>query len=122
MEKVHGWFLSIGLDRYAAKFEEEGRDTLEILCDMTPDEIDRCIDKPGHRRKFVNGLIEKPPTAKEPDMDKARPNDTYKTTKDVLQDSTKSLEFTKGMLLNIPHLAMLALLYASKYTYKSDCR
>ena len=96
MEEVQRWLQSIGLDRYAAKFEEEGWDTLEILCDMTPDEIERCIDKPGHRRKFVNGLKEKPPSVKEPGLDKARPNDTDKTTKDVLQDSTKSLELPKG--------------------------
>ena len=95
MEEVRGWLQSIGLDRYTAKFEEEGWDTLDILYHMKPDEIERCIDKPGHRRRFEIGLQETPPTTKASGSGRARTIDIYKTTKESLPGSKKSEELPK---------------------------
>ena len=95
MEEVRGWLQSIGLDRYAAKFEDEGWDTLDILYHMKPDEIERCIDKPGHRRRFEIGLQETPPTTKASDSGRARTIDIDKTTEESLPGSKKSEELPK---------------------------
>ena len=62
MEEVRNWLRGLGLEQYTSKFEEEGWDTPNVLCHMKPEEIERCIDKPGHRRKFEVGLKENPPT------------------------------------------------------------
>ena len=67
MEEVRNWLRGLGLEQYAPKFEEEGWDTPNVLCHMKPEEIERCIDKPGHRRKFEVGLKENPPTDQIPD-------------------------------------------------------
>ena len=95
MEEVRGWLQSIGLDRYAAKFEDEGWDTLDILYHMKPDEIERCIDKPEHRRRFEIGLQETPPTTKASGSGRARTIDIDKSTKESLPDSKKSEELPK---------------------------
>ena len=56
MEEVRNWLRGLGLGQYAHKFEEDGWDSLEMLQHMHPNEIESCIDKPGHRRKFEIGI------------------------------------------------------------------
>ena len=63
MEEVRNWLRGQGLERYASKFEELGWDSADILQDMEPDDIKECIDKPGHRKKFVKGLKTNPPAS-----------------------------------------------------------
>ena len=105
MEEVRGWLQSIGLDRYAAKFEDEGWDTLDILYHMKPDEIERCIDKPGHRRRFEIGLQETPPTTKASGSGRARTIDIDKKTKESLPDSKKSQELPKVAVAEVSTLS-----------------
>ena len=105
MEEVRGWLQSIGLDRYAAKFEDEGWDTLDILYHMKPDEIERCIDKPGHRRRFEIGLQETPPTTKASGSGRARTIDIDKKTKESLPDSKKSQILPKVAVAEVSTLS-----------------
>ena len=56
MEEVRNWLRGLGLGQYAHKFEEDGWDSLEMLQHMRPNEVEACIDKPGHRRKFEFGI------------------------------------------------------------------
>lgn len=64
MEEVRNWLRGLGLEEYAPKFEAEGWDTLEILVHMKPSEIESCIPKVGHRRKFEIGLKTHPPACR----------------------------------------------------------
>ena len=105
MEEVRGWLQSIGLDRYAAKFEDEGWDTLDILYHMKPDEIERCIDKPGHRRRFEIGLQENPPPTKASGSGRARTIDIDKKPKESLPDSKKSQELPKVAVAEVSTLS-----------------
>ena len=56
MEEVRNWLRGLGLEQYAHKFEEDGWDSLGILQHMRSSDIEACINKPGHRRKFEIGI------------------------------------------------------------------
>ena len=51
-KEVELWLKRIGLGQYAANFQEEGWDRLEVIKDMDDQEIRNCIHKPGHRTRF----------------------------------------------------------------------
>ena len=50
------WLQRHGLEQYVLKFEDEGWDMLEVITHMDEHDIQKCIDKPGHRVKFQIAL------------------------------------------------------------------
>mmetsp|Transcript_47135 Transcript_47135/g.86494 ORF Transcript_47135/g.86494 Transcript_47135/m.86494 type:complete len:236 (+) Transcript_47135:112-819(+) len=56
MREVREFLESMGLEGYAAAFEEKGYDTLEILWLMDDEAVRSCISKPGHVLLFQNRL------------------------------------------------------------------
>ena len=52
MEEVRNWLRGFGLEDYADKFEEDGWDKLAVLFHITEEDLENCIQKPGHRKRF----------------------------------------------------------------------
>ena len=57
MDRVADWLIRNGLGRYASKFEECGWDDKSLLYKMTENDIELCIQKPGHKVKFKTALV-----------------------------------------------------------------
>ena len=52
MEEVRNWLRGFGLEDYAEKFQEDGWDKLAVLFHITDEDLENCILKPGHRKRF----------------------------------------------------------------------
>ena len=50
------WLQRHGLEQYVLNFEAEGWDMLEVITHMNDYDVQKCIDKPGHRMKFQIAL------------------------------------------------------------------
>ena len=57
MDRVADWLIQADLGRYASKFEEYGWDDKSLLYKMTENDIEMCIQKPGHKVKFKTALV-----------------------------------------------------------------
>ena len=52
MEGVRNWLRGFGLEEYVPMFEEDGWDKLHVLFHINEEELENCIHKPGHRKRF----------------------------------------------------------------------
>ena len=57
MDHVADWLIKNDLARYASKFEEYGWDDKSLLYKMTENDIEMCVQKPGHKVKFKTALV-----------------------------------------------------------------
>ena len=94
MEEVRNWLRGLGLEQYAHKFEEDGWDSLGILQHMRSSDIEACIDKPGHRRKFEIGIETDFPEKK------GKGDDGNKRVEECATDST---DFEENIVTAIDH-------------------
>ena len=58
MEDVRNWLRSFGLLQYAPQFMEDGWDKLQDLFEIDDQNLTKCINKPGHRKRFTLALAE----------------------------------------------------------------
>ena len=56
MDRVAEWLRENDLESYIQTFEEYGWDKLPVLLEMTENDIEMCIQKPGHKAKFKRAL------------------------------------------------------------------
>ena len=50
------WLQRNGLGQYFSNFKDDGWDILDVFTDMDEQDIQQCIDRPGHRKKFQLAL------------------------------------------------------------------
>lgn len=101
MEEVRNWLRGRELEQYASRFEEEGWDTLDILQRMGPRDIETCISRAGHRKKFEIGLQTHPPTGGSSTslLINAEISNLDKEAENILHKSNSSDELqTRGIL------------------------
>ena len=55
---VRNWLKRFGLHEYEENFEKDGWEKLEDLFHIDGDDLNRCIHKPGHRKRFYLAVKE----------------------------------------------------------------
>ena len=98
VDEVEGWLRVNDLIEYFPNFMKHGWDRLAVIAEMTEKDIEKCIQKPGHKVKFkraLNVLKVNQPIIPKHGMDTESDQDSVKTGNTECSNASVEEDFNK---------------------------
>ena len=98
VDEVEGWLRVNDMIEYFPNFVEHGWDKLAVIAEMTEKDIEKCIQKPGHKVKFrsaLNFLKGNQPIIPKRGIDTESNQDSFKTENTECLNASVEEDFSK---------------------------